>query len=150
MKSQELIDKFKELEVTALTVANLYQQLFWKDSRKISIDKPRKTFDKFYLSSEYTDYKPGFFTVSYEYNNACNCHPEYRNWEEQLPVAWLDFYGVELEEAIQSFINQKYDDRQKEIDNDKRKEEKAKKEKQQEEEKLEREVFQKLKKKYDK
>lgn len=148
MKAQELINKFKELQYQALQVASLYQKLFWKDTTKINIDKPNIEFTHFRLEPDYGTPVAGCFTVSYSYNDSCNCHPEYRDWEEQLPVGWLDLYGMDLEEAILDFIKQKIEDRQKEIESAEKKTEQENKKKKQEQEKLERETFESLKKKY--
>lgn len=62
---------------------------------------------------EFTDHH---FTLSYEYNSACHCHPEYTTYEQTFPSSLLAFeeddeldktIGVEIQKKITLYFEKK-------------------------------------------
>lgn len=171
MNAQQLADQLNEFKQKAIDTANTYHQMAKVAAKKLikefglenaqyytkEAEKRERIYGAFevrsYSSSDPYDtveFNGTRFTASYEYNDACNCHPEYRTWEISLPIEWLDLEG----DALRAAINERLDVIEKklraEFEADAKKKAEEEQKKADEAARKERETYESLKAKYEK
>lgn len=121
MNAKKIAQLFKSLTERALVVANLYDSI----ARKELYDHKKNVAPLLYsyLVQAYginpysqrqakyeklevvdTDSPLNTFSCSYEYNDACHCHPEYQDWTLTLPLSWLDIPQSNIEPFIKEYL----------------------------------------------
>jgi len=157
VNTQELAAQLKEFQQKAINVANLYDWMANERIKKEPQELRGRLYDAFGIRGgdlttydKVGDFNGDKFTCSYEYNDACNCHPEYRDWELTLPTAWLDLEDGELRKAIDKRFDQKVEQVKETIAAEAAKEAEKKRQQRINKEQDERETLAKLKAKYEK
>ena len=111
MNPKEIVYLYKNLAEKAISIANLYNTMSMELANKSVKGKPRRFYhpDCCWTSNPYTRFNGMIgdnFVCSFEYNSSCNCHPEYQDWEIELPVEWMDMDTESLKLSITKKLNE--------------------------------------------
>jgi hypothetical protein len=118
MNAQETINDFLQLKNKAISIANQYTEKARVVADRLEHNYPKKERAEIYYFFDLNPYDNDSFKdieevteehiqCYFDYNSACNCHPEYNKHYFNVPVAWLDKSGDELDTTLVIYLNEK-------------------------------------------